>query len=108
MPEGATSKLKIIRHGGYADRFRSYKIFVNDQHVGDVARNSVLDFEVPSGAVKVQARIDWGRSRPLDLNASPNQTIELEVSNHWGPLLGLWGATFGAGSYLLLKQFSHA
>jgi hypothetical protein len=108
MPQGATSKLKIIRHGGYTDRLRLYKIFVNDEHVGNIGHNSVLDLEVPSGAVKVQARIDWGRSRPLDLNTSPNQTIELEVSNHWGPFLVLWGATFGAGSYLLLKQLSPA
>lgn len=108
MPTGGTSKLKIIRHSGYADRLRSYKIFVNDKHVGNVARNSVLDLEVPSGPLKVQARIDWGRSRQLVVNAAPNQTIEIEVSNRWGPFLGLWGATFGAGSYLLLKQLSPA
>jgi hypothetical protein len=106
MPTGATSKLKIVRQGGYSDTLRSYKIFVNDDLVGNVARNSVLDLDVPSGAVKVQARIDWGRSRPLVVNAAPNQTIEVEVSNNWGPLLGIWGATFGAGSYLLLKELS--
>ena len=106
MPTGATSKLKIVRQGGYSDRLRSYKIFVNDEHVGTVAHNSVLDLDVPSGTVKVQARIDWGRSRPLIVNAEPNQAIEVEVSNNWGPLLGLWGATFGSGSYLLLKELS--
>ena len=106
MPTGATSKLKIVRHGGYSDRLRSYKVFVNDEHVGNVARNSALDLDVPSGAVKVQARIDWGRSRPLVVNAAPNQTVEVEVSNNWGPLLGIWGATFGAGSYLLLRELN--
>jgi hypothetical protein len=104
MPTSTTSKLKITRHGGFADRLRSYKIFVNDEHVGNVARNSVLDLDVPSGAVKVQARIDWGRSRPLVVNAAPNQTIEVEVSNNWSPLLALWAATFGAGSYLRLEE----
>jgi hypothetical protein len=106
MPADATSKLKIIRHGGFADRLRSYKIFINDKHVGNVARNSVLDLEVPSGAVSVQARIDWAGSRPLVVDAAPSRTIEVEVSNHWGPFLALWAVTFGCRSYLLLKQIS--
>jgi hypothetical protein len=104
MPTGATSKLTIIRHHGYADRLRSYKIFVNDEHVGNVGCDSVLDLEVPSGAVKVQARIDWGRSQPLVMNAAPNRTIEVEVSNHWGLPQALWAITFGCRSYLLLKE----
>jgi hypothetical protein len=102
MPTGTTSKLKIIRHRGSADMLRSYKIFVNDEHVGDIARDSVL--EVASGAVKVQARIDWGRSQPLVMDAVPDQTIEVEVSNHWGPSQALWAITFGHRSYLLLKE----
>jgi hypothetical protein len=106
MPTSTTSKLKIIRHGGNADRLRSYKIFVDDKHVGNVSHNGVLDLEVPNGTVKVQARIDWARSRPLVVNAAPNQTIEIEVSNHWGLFLALWSVTFGAGNYLLLKQLS--
>jgi hypothetical protein len=94
------SKLKIVRRGGFADTLRSYKIFVNDQMVGTVGRDSALDVEVPSGPLTLQARIDWCTSKPLAVQASPNQTIELEVSNHWGLLLTLWGITFGAGSYL--------
>ena len=104
MPAGAISTLKVIRHGGYADKLRSYRIFVNDAHVGNVAEDSVLVCEVPSGTIKVQARIDWCRSEPLVLDAAPDQTIEFVVSNHWGPFLALWAVTFGSGSYLLLKQ----
>jgi hypothetical protein len=101
---GAVSKLKVVRHSGYTDKLRSYRIFVNDKHVGNVAQKSVLDLDVPSGAVKVLARIDWCRSQPLVFDAAPNQTIEIEVSNNWGPFLGLWGVIFGSGSYLLLKR----
>jgi len=98
------AKLKIVRRGGYTDMLRAYRIFVNDVHAGNVARNGVLDLEVPSGPVKVEARIDWGRSEPLVLNAAPNQMIEVEVSNHWSPFLAIWGATFGYRNYLLLKR----
>jgi len=82
---------------------RRYKIFVDDAHVGTIARNGVLDVEVPSGHRTVQARIDWCRSKPVTIDAQPSQATELEVANHWGALLSLWGVTFGAQSYLDLK-----
>jgi hypothetical protein len=104
MPTGATSKLKIVRRGGYTDKLRAYKIFVNDEQVGTIDRNSVLNLEVPSGPLKVQARLDWTESRPLMTEAAPDRMIEIEVSNRWGLLLAMWGSTFGFRSYLKLEQ----
>ena len=104
MRTNATCKLRIIRHGGSADFLRSYKIIVNGSEVGIIAKESVLDIEVPSGPLRIEARIDWGRSRPLLIEAAPDQRIEIEVSNHWGLLLSLWAITFGSGSYLVLKR----
>jgi hypothetical protein len=83
---------------------RSYKLFINGRQVGSIARNAVLDLEAPSGPLTIDARIDWGRSRPLRIDAAPKQKIEIEVSNHWGALLSLWAITFGFRSYLVLKQ----
>ena len=104
MPTGATCLLRIIRRSGYADRIRAYKIFINGTEVGTIARNSVRDFEIPSGPVTIEARIDWGRSQPLTVEAKPGETIEIEVANRWGALLGLWAITFGFRSYLTLKR----
>ena len=101
---GATCMVRIMRPSGYADALRSYKIFVNGTAVGSIARDSVLDLEVPSGSLTIEARLDWGRSRPLTTAAVPGKRIDIEVSNHWGALLALWGATFGYRSYLMLKQ----
>jgi hypothetical protein len=104
MPADATCALRIVRHSGYADVLRSYKTFINGVHVGAIARNSVLDLQVPSGPVTIEARVDWGRSRPLTIEATPNQRIEVEVFNTWGALLAIWAVTFGYRSYLTLKQ----
>ena len=106
MPAGVSCKLKVVRRGGYADALRSYKIFVNKEQVGTIDRNSVLNLEAPSGPLTIEARLDWGRSRPLTIMTAPDQRIEIEVSNHWGALLGLWAVTFGYRSYLTLKQVS--
>jgi hypothetical protein len=104
MAMAGDAKLRIVRHGGYADFLRSYKIFVNDVTAGTISRNAVLDLEVPSGRLKIEARVDWGRSQPLVVDAAPGQTITVEVSNHWGAWLSLWAITFGARSYLELNE----
>jgi hypothetical protein len=100
-PDG---QIKIVRHGAYADMLRSYKIFVNDKAAGTLARNSDLSVAVPSGQIKIEARVDWGRSAPLVVNVAPGQTVTVEVSNRWGSLLSLWASTFGAQSYLKLEE----
>ncbi len=104
MTTGTPSMLRIVRGSGLADRFRQYKIFVNGAEAGTIARDSVLDLEVPSGPLTIEARIDWGRSRPLTIEAAPGERIEVEVLNHWGALLALWGITFGFRTYLTLKR----
>ena len=104
MSAGATCTLRIVRHSGYADFLRSYKIFVNGAEAGTIARNSVLDLTVPSGPVAIEARIDWGRSRPLTIDAAPGQRIEVEVYNTWGAFLAIWGVTLGYRSYLTVRQ----
>jgi hypothetical protein len=106
MTSGTACALRIIRHSGYADLLRSYEIIVNGTRVGRLPRESVLELEVPCGPVTIEARLDWGRSRPLRIEAAPGKTIEVEVSNTWGALLALWGATFGFRSYLTVKQLN--
>jgi hypothetical protein len=104
MPSKEVCKVRIIRHSGYADRLRSYRIIINGGEAGTIANNSVIEFAVPSGPLTIEARLDWGRSRPLNIEALPNENIEVEVSNHWGAFLGIWAITFGFRSYLTLKR----
>jgi hypothetical protein len=105
---GATCMLRLVRGSGYADWLRRYKIFINGTQVGTIARDAVLDLEVPSGPFTIEARLDWGRSQPLTIVATPEKRIEIEVSNSWGALRALWGATFGFRTYLTLKRLPAA
>ena len=104
MPAGAICMLRFVRRSGSADWLRRYKIFINGAEVGTIGRNSFLDLDVPCGPLTIEARIDWGRSQPLTIEATPDRRTEIEVSNNWGALLGLWGVTFGFRTYLTLKR----
>ena len=70
----------------------------------------MLNIEVPSGALNIEARVDWLRSRPLLIEATPDQKIEIEVSNRTGGLwaITLWATTFGFRSSLVLEQLPNA
>ena len=105
MHEVVNCKLRVLRPGGgYADRLRAYKIYVDDNLAGTIRRNSVLEVEIPSGDHVVRATIDYGRSAPLKITAASSEIIEIEVSNHWGTILILWAITFGFDSYLSLRR----
>jgi len=99
-----TGTLRLIRRGEFADRLRSYRILINGAKAGTIGPNAVLDLKVPTGQLRIEARIDWCRSLPLTIEVAPNQRIEIEVSNHWGILLSIWAITLGFRSYLTLKH----
>jgi hypothetical protein len=104
IPNTKSSILRVFRHSGYTDKLRKYKIIVNGSEVGAIARNSVVDFKVPSGAVKITARIDWCRSQPLLIEAHPGKRVEIEVLNRRGPFLAGLSTIFAHDSYLTLKR----
>jgi hypothetical protein len=103
-PNIKSSILRVFRHSGYVDKLRKYKILVNGSEVGAIARNSVVDFTVPSGAVKITARIDWCRSQPLLVEVRPGKRVEIEVFNRRGAFLAGLSTIFARGSYLTLKR----
>lgn len=100
--------IRVVRHAAFLDRLRPYVIFVNGVEVGSVARDSVVDFHVPSGKLVIEARVDWGGSPPLTIEVAPLHRIDIEVTNEWDPLSALWAMTFRSGSYLTLRQLTAA
>jgi hypothetical protein len=98
----------VVRRSGFADWLRRYDILVNGTYAGSVAHNATLNLKVPCGTVTLEARIDWGRSEPLVIEAQPGRRVEVEVANHWGAGLALWAITFGSGTYLVLRPVEPA
>ena len=100
--------IRLVRPSRYQDRIRSYRILLNGKDAGKIANDSTLEIRAPSGSTTIEARIDWGRSRPLTINTAPGETVEIEVRNRWGIGMALWASTFGKNTYLLLTPRSMA
>jgi hypothetical protein len=94
----------MYRRSSYVDRNRPYEIFVNSAHVGSISPATLVDFAVPCGELLLEARIDWGASHPLMIEASPGHRAEIEVSNNWGRTFSHWAMTFHPRGYLTLTQ----
>ena len=102
MPNDATirvvqSRLSTVWPG-------PYEIFANGAQIGTVDRESAVDFPVPSGQLSIVARDEWGDSRPLRINTSPDRGVEIEIARHGGRFRAAWAMVFGLTDYLTLRQ----
>jgi len=102
MPNNAT--IRVVRSRRATERPGPYEIFVNGAQIGTIGRESAVDFPVPSGQLSVVARDDWGDSRPLRIEASPNREVKIEIARHGGRFCAAWAMVFGLSDYLTLRQ----
>ena len=96
------SLIRVHRGGGFADRWRAYKIFVDGDERGKISAQSVLDIAVTPGAHRLVAKIDWTRSEEIEVHVGENETIHLDVANTYGPTRSVFAISVGRNSYLSL------
>ena len=108
MPTKQTSTIRFVRPSRFADLVRRYKLFVNGRQVGVLGASGTLEVEVAPGPQEILARLDWCRSEPLRIETTPGQTVGIDVTNDWSPLLAIWAVTFGHRKYLTLKVIRSA
>lgn len=98
------AKLTVQRDTGYADKLRKYRVFLNGSEIGQLAEGAVLHQEIGEGSHTLEARIDWGGSRPLKLNASTSDRVVVVRSalRGWRVILALLYVIFNRQGYLTL------
>jgi len=103
----SNAKLVITRTSQWTNKMRDIKIFVNGNEVGKVGNGKTIEIPVTAGMNLVYAKVDSYSSKPLHLNITPDQTIQLELGS---PLKGAkvflatWYALFRQKDWLYLRQ----
>ena len=87
----------------WADRFRAYNVAVDGQVIGHIRRGEEKVFEVTPGQHQVQLRIDWTRSKPLQIETHSGEEVRLSCRPR-NPLLALYWITFGWRRYVILEH----
>jgi len=94
----------VIRRG--AERIamlRRYRILVDGRPAATVGRNETVELTVPAGTHRVEARIDWLSSEPLDIALADGEQVVVECSAHPNPLVLWWYTIRRRKGYLRLR-----
>lgn len=88
------------------DLLRSYKILLDDKEVGRIKNGKVFEVRVPPGTHRLQLKIDWCFSNPVEFECK-DELVEFECGNNFAGkrvFLGVLNTLGSRGDYLWLKQ----
>ncbi len=61
------------------DRFRRYRILVDEQMVAKISNGETLDLRLEPGSHRLELRVDWTGSAPPQIEAEPGEELEVVV-----------------------------
>lgn len=99
--------IRINRNIEYSDKTRSYKVIVDNQHVGNLKSGGHFEFELPEGNHTIYLKIDWCRSNKIDFHVVTNKPITFSCGNSmigWRKTFSLLYVTIFKNSYLWLEK----
>jgi hypothetical protein len=91
-------------HARRRDRWRAYKVIIDEAQVGVVRDGCSESFSVTPGAHSVNLKLDWCKSDQVDLAVSDGNVIHLRCGPRGGSFTVLTDALFRSNSYLRLEK----
>lgn len=77
-----TANLIIVRNGkGYTDMLRLYKVYIDNEFVGNVAARDYLELEIKPGMHKIYLKIDWQKTKEITINIDEGKRLYLETGS---------------------------
>jgi hypothetical protein len=74
--------------GGLKDRGRAYQVVVDNSVIGKIRKGEQLDLPLASGRHVIYLKVDWCRSRELEVDMRPGGSVKLGCKP--GAVQGLW------------------
>ena len=71
--------IRLQRTSEYINRFRDYRIFIDEQQVGTIANGETKYFATNEGQHTIAAKIDWCSSPNISFDIKGNQTKRLKL-----------------------------
>ncbi len=99
--------IKIHRKVEYADRLRSYHIYIDGNEVGTIKAGEATEYEVSEGKHIIQLKISWCYSNELEVDTTSKKVIGLTCGNSMvgvGLFLSILYLSIYRKKYLWIKE----
>jgi hypothetical protein len=97
--------LILRRHGGWVDRWRNYRIFVDGREVAQIGQGERLALPVSLGTHSLQARIDWCRTKSVEFLVNNSDVIfDLRSGVRGWRIVISWLYLFMPRKWIVLEQ----
>ncbi|WP_277674445.1 hypothetical protein [Piscibacillus halophilus] len=98
--------IKIIRETSWTDRFREYKVILNETEIGFISAGETFEYPLNQGRHTLYLKVDWCRSEKIDFEVRDNEILEFQCGalNGFKSLIYFWYITFRRNRYLWIKQ----
>lgn len=72
-------KLLIRRNSEWANKMRSFDLYLNGRKFAEIKDRQVLSYTLPEGKYQLVARIDWCGSKPIDFEIKEGEEKRIEI-----------------------------
>jgi hypothetical protein len=103
IPMPADAGIRIIRHPD--PQLVPCDILINGAVVGAVDPDSIIELRVPSGRLRIEARMALAESPPLTVWTVPGNRIDLELIHRKDTI---WSKIFPTDTHLALRRLEPA
>ncbi|MCP9200011.1 hypothetical protein MKO06_08840 [Gramella sp. GC03-9] len=73
-------KLLIRRNTEWANKMRTFDLYLNGVQFSRIKHNQILSFEVPEGEYQLIAKMGWCGSKPLYINLKEGELKNVEIT----------------------------
>lgn len=74
-------KVVIHRSNQWYGGVRDYKIFLDNQKIGEVGKGDTKEFTIPDGEHQFFAKVDWFETKKVSLNLEKNEVKEIDLKS---------------------------
>lgn len=72
-------KLLIKRNSEWANKMRSFDLYLNGRKFAEIKDKQTLSFTIPEGTYQLKARIDWCGSKPINIDLKEGELKRIEI-----------------------------
>ncbi|QYA26894.1 hypothetical protein G3I01_15780 [Gramella sp. MT6] len=73
------SKLIIKRDSEWANKMRSFDLYLNGRKFAEIKDRQLLTYTIPEGKYQLIAKIDWCGSKPMNFEIGKDEEKRIEV-----------------------------